>query len=218
MRSGNPMLPRLGVERLNAFSDGVFAIAATLLVLDLRTPEDLTSEQLRADLVHDIPSMLSYLLSFAVVGIFWVRHHQILSLARAVSPGLLLLNLLFLALIALIPFPTSLLGNYSDDPLAPAFYASVVGCADIVNMGLMLFISRRPDLRRPDVHPALIRAHLLRPGLSGLIAFASVPIAFLVSAGAAELTWLLLIPVRLLVSRHLYRRLAGRAGQGERRR
>ncbi|GAA0940737.1 TMEM175 family protein [Actinocorallia libanotica] len=218
MRSGSPLLPKLGVERLNAFSDGVFAIAATLLVLDLSTPDDLTPEQFRADLYHNIPSMLTYLLSFAVVGVFWVRHHQILSLARAVSPGLLLLNLLFLALIALIPFPTSLLGNYYDDPLAPAFYATVVGCADVINMGLMLFIGRRPDLRRPGLHPALVRAHLLRPGLSGLIAFASVPVAYLVSAGAAELTWLLLIPVRLLVSRHVHRRVASRADQEEPRR
>jgi len=63
-----------------------------------------------------------------------------------------------------------------------------------------------------------VRAHLLRPGLSGLIAFASVPVAYLVSAGAAELTWLLLIPVRLLVSRHVHRRVASRADQEEPRR
>lgn len=202
-----PSFFHLGVERLNAFSDGVFSIAATLLVLDLSTPEGLGPEALRADLWGDLPSLLSYLLSFTVVGIFWVRHHSILSLARVATPGLIALNLAFLALIALIPFPTSVLGNYPDDPLAPALYAAVMGGADLLNMALILLISRRPDLRRPGLHPVLVRAHLLRPALSRAITLASIPVAFLVSAGAAELTWSLLLPARLLVSRYLRRRL-----------
>jgi len=160
-----PSFGRLGVERLNAFSDGVFAIASTLLVLELHAPEGLTAEALRAGLREDVPSLLTYLLSFTVVGIFWVRHHQILSLARSVTPGLLALNLIFLVLIALIPFPTSLLGNYSADPLAPAVYATVVRLAVLANMALMVFIQRRPDVRRPGAHPSLIRARLLRPAL-----------------------------------------------------
>ncbi|GAA2718867.1 TMEM175 family protein [Actinocorallia aurantiaca] len=196
-----PSFTRLGVERLNAFSDGVFAIASTLLVLELHSPDGLTAEALRAGLRDNIPSLLTYLLSFMVVGIFWVRHHQILSLARSVTPGLLALNMIFLVLIALIPFPTSLLGNYSADPLAPAVYATVVGLAVLANMALMVFIQRRPDVRRPGVRPALIRAQLLRPALSAVVVFASVPVAFLVSATAAELTWLLLVPIRFLASR-----------------
>ena len=210
-----PSFGRLGVERLNAFSDGVFAIASTLLVLELHAPEGLTAEALRAGLREDVPSLLTYLLSFTVVGIFWVRHHQILSLARSVTPGLLALNLIFLVLIALIPFPTSLLGNYSADPLAPAFYATVVGLADLANMALMVFIQHRPDVRRPGVHPALIRAHLLRPALSAVVVFASVPVAFLVSATAAELTWLLLVPIRFLASHDSRRSVPD--GQEERR-
>lgn len=107
-------------NRLEAFSDGVFAVAITLLILDVRpTPGNTTTlEALR----NALPQMLSFLLSFVIVGVYWVAHHSMLHFVRAVDRRLLWLNLLLLLVIVFIPYPASLLGQHPGDPLAVMIY------------------------------------------------------------------------------------------------
>jgi uncharacterized membrane protein len=102
-------------QRLEAFSDGVFAIAITLLILEIKVPHLEGDESLAKALLHLWPSYGAYAFSFWVIGIFWVNHHSFFKLFRRVDHGFLLLNVLLLALISFIPFPTSVLAEYLTD-------------------------------------------------------------------------------------------------------
>jgi uncharacterized membrane protein len=97
-------------SRLEAFSDGVFAIAGTLLVLELRVPADTT--ELSTALVRLWPAYAAYLVSFLTIGIIWVNHHTLLEHCKRVDRRFLYLNLLLLIAVGIVPFPTALVGQY----------------------------------------------------------------------------------------------------------
>jgi uncharacterized membrane protein len=97
-------------SRLEAFSDGVFAIAATLLVLELRVPSDTTD--LGGALLRLWPAYAAYLVSFLTIGIIWVNHHTLLEHCRLVDRRFLYLNLMLLIAVGIVPFPTALVGQY----------------------------------------------------------------------------------------------------------
>jgi uncharacterized membrane protein len=97
-------------SRLEAFSDGVFAIAATLLVLELRVPSDTTD--LGDALLRLWPAYAAYLVSFLTIGIIWVNHHTLLEHCRRVDRRFLYLNLMLLIAVGIVPFPTALVGQY----------------------------------------------------------------------------------------------------------
>jgi uncharacterized membrane protein len=112
--------------RLEAFSDGVFAIAITLLVLELHVPE--TEGSLWHALLHEWPQFAAYLTSFLVIGIMWVNHHSMFREIVRADRGLLFLNLLLLLWTAVLPFPTELIARYlrssgSDAHVAAAVYS-----------------------------------------------------------------------------------------------
>ncbi len=105
--------------RLEAFSDGVFAIAVTLLVLEIRipTPDALQEgENLRRALLHEWPSYLAFVISFATILIMWVNHHNLFRLVRRTDHTFLLVNGLLLMLVTFIPFPTHVLAEYIRQP------------------------------------------------------------------------------------------------------
>jgi uncharacterized membrane protein len=97
-------------SRLEAFSDGVFAIAATLLVLELRVPADTTD--LGGALLRLWPAYAAYLVSFVTIGIIWVNHHTLLEHCKRVDRRFLYLNLMLLVAVGIVPFPTALVGQY----------------------------------------------------------------------------------------------------------
>jgi uncharacterized membrane protein len=97
-------------NRLEAFSDGVFAIAATLLVLELRVPAG--APDLARALLEVWPTYAAYLVSFLTIGIIWVNHHTLLAHCQRADRRFLYLNLLLLAAVAIVPFPTALVGQY----------------------------------------------------------------------------------------------------------
>src|SRR5712691_10509824 len=97
-------------SRLEAFSDGVFAIAGTLLVLDLRVPSD--DPDLSRRLLGLWPAYAAYLVSFLTIGIIWVNHHTLLEHCRRVDRRFLYLNLLLLIAVGIVPFPTALVDQY----------------------------------------------------------------------------------------------------------
>lgn len=142
--------PPSGSGRLLAFSDGVFAIAFTILVLDLVVPPGLPPDELRAAVADMLPNLLGAALSFAVIGRFWLAHHELFDHVRVVDTGVLVLNTVLLALIALVPSVTALLGEYGDRPLAVVGYSVVVGAAAATDLALWVRVTRRrllgPDL------------------------------------------------------------------------
>jgi uncharacterized membrane protein len=117
--------------RLEAFADAVFAIAITLLIIEIRLPghEQIVQLGLGAALLHLWPSYLGYLVSFVVIGIMWANHHNLMKLIGRVDHGFITLNLLLLMCVAFIPFPTAVMAEHLTDEheraVAVAFYC---GC------------------------------------------------------------------------------------------
>jgi uncharacterized membrane protein len=125
--------------RLLALADGVFAIAMTLLALDLRVPElpdGATEAQLLAALRDELPSVGTYLLSFYVVANYWLGHHRLMRAVTRTHPRLIVHTLVLLMLVAALPFPSSLLAEYGSRPIALVIYAGVNIVASVVILSL----------------------------------------------------------------------------------
>jgi uncharacterized membrane protein len=188
MEDGAPPV-RESVEfaRIVAFTDGVFAIAITLLVLSLDVPAGLPGSELDDYLGDEWPQLFAYFLSFAVIGRFWISHHRVFSMLHGFDRLLLAINLAYLALIVLIPFPTELLGGYSDESVAVVAYAAVVGSA-----ALLSWVTVRHALRHGQVRAdARGTAHWVSAGImhSVVVFYVSIPVALL-SPLAGQLVWL----------------------------
>jgi uncharacterized membrane protein len=186
-------------NRVLAFSDGLYAIAMTLLVVGigvptLQQPDDVG--ELLGDLGDLLPELFSFFLSFAVIGRYWVAHHQFFSRLRAVDGGLIAINLVYLGFVAFLPFPTGLLGNYFENPISVALYALSVAAVSGLEVALFARAYRDGLLKRA------IPGDVYRWGAA--VAFApvvffviSVPVAF-VSTVAAVAVWFLAIPAQIL--------------------
>jgi uncharacterized membrane protein len=169
-------------DRLEVFSDGVIAIAITLLVLDIKVPH---SHQggLAHDLATQWPSFAAYVLSFAVIGIMWVSHHSMFERIQEIDRGLLFTNLLLLLGIAFLPFPTALLAEYARDGgsnahVAAAFYSLTMTMIGLAFSGIWLHLSHHPDLLVEGLDPGNLRRSLHR-SLVGPIVFAlTIGLAF----------------------------------------
>jgi uncharacterized membrane protein len=122
-------------NRVEPFSDGVFAIAATLLVLELHVPAPGSEGGLWHALVEEWPSFASYVVSFSIIGIIWVNHHAVLDHLGRVDRTLLFFNLLLLLWVALLPFPTNLLSTYMREGGTDERVAGVVYTANMALMG-----------------------------------------------------------------------------------
>ena len=120
-----------GTERIEAFSDGVFAIAITLLILEIKVPH-IEGSGLPGILLNLWPSYFAYVLSFVMIGIYWANHHYVFKLYQKTNHALNLLNLLFLLFIAFLPLPTEILGQYMLDK------ANQTTAATVYAMGLLL--------------------------------------------------------------------------------
>ena len=186
------------VGRLAAFSDGVFAIAITLLVLPL-TEQDVTADRVAETLDALVPQIFTFLLSFAVIGRYWVLHHGLLRTVVRSDTRLLALNLVFLFWVALLPFPTNVLGEAADAPAAVVLYAASI-IATGVSAAVLEFHVLRGTLTGSVTSTATMRNNVTGV-LVPAIAFApSIPIAFS-APGVAKLSWLLAVPLGVLQNR-----------------
>ncbi len=138
-----------GVNRLEAFSDGVFAIVITLLVLELRVPEvhgpDM-SQQLRHGLFELLPKFVSFIVSFIYVSIYWINHHQLFHHLKRSDRGLFWLNSLFLMFLTFIPFPTAFIGSYPEEPVAVILYGAEMFAAALTFVFMKIYIFSGPAL------------------------------------------------------------------------
>ena len=134
--------------RVDAFSDGVFAIAITILVLEIKVPSDL--RHLSRDLEHEWPDYLAYVTSFLTIGGVWIGHHRLFSRLRSVDATIVRLNLLLLMITAFLPFPTAILAEALRAPERTAETAVVLYGATVLVMELMLnVLARYVTSRRP---------------------------------------------------------------------
>lgn len=177
--------------RLEAFSDGVLAIAATLLILELRPPE--SDGHLGAALLGLWPAYAAYATSFITIGIIWVNHHSLFAHVVRVDRMLLFLNLLLLMTVSVIPFPTAVLGRYVTSPddshIAAAVYGLIMVLMSISFSALWWHVTRDSrlldhhlDPRRARRESLLFSAGLLAYIAGVALAFVSAPLSMLVYA------------------------------------
>ncbi len=183
------------LDRIVFFSDAVFAIAITLLVLDIRVPdipEGLVAEQLPQRLYELWPKYVSYVLSFMVILMYWMAHHSAFRAIRRYDRALIWLNSLFLMCIAFLPFPTSLLGEYGNHQLAVVIYAGSLAVARLLLAAVWWYASSGHRLIDEKVSPSMIRAYRIRGLVIPLVFLTSIGISFF-SLKAAVYSWLLLL-------------------------
>jgi uncharacterized membrane protein len=166
----------MNTGRLEAFSDGVFAVAATLLVLNVAVPIVGAHGSLGEALGKQWPVYVAYANSFITIGIIWINHHAMISRLRAADHSILMLNLLLLLWVALLPFATSLMTDYlklgNGQHLALAIYAGTFLLMSISFATLNWFILfRRPQLMRDDLSLA-DRHRIISRGVVGLVPYA----------------------------------------------
>lgn len=203
------------LDRLIFFSDAVFAIVMTLLVLDIRVPEvpsHVAAEEVPGLVLELWPKFFSYVLSFLVIGLYWVAHHQTFRYVHSYNRTLLWLNLVFLLSISFIPFPTDLLGEYGELTFAVAFYAASLGVARLLLAVVWWYVVSGPIRTSDDLDHGLAKYHFLRSLAIPAIFFLSIGLAFL-SPNAAVASWVLLVIVDAVIWRlWRKRRLDGARG------
>ena len=147
----------LSPRRLEALADGIFAIAMTLLVLELRVPEVTAPGDLASHLVDLWPRFATFFISFVVLGVYWFAHHQTFYFLVRVNRTLVWLSMLFFLGAVLIPFVASLLGSYPDDPVALSLYGGVLGLLAIVGYVIWWYITGDRGLIDETLDPDLVR-------------------------------------------------------------
>jgi uncharacterized membrane protein len=187
-----------GIGRILALSDGVFAIALTLLILEIAVPATTSDAALPKALLALWTRYLAYLVSFVVIARFWGTHRLTFRLIARDDGVLVWLNLLLLLFVAFLPFPTAVLGQHIGSPGAAVLYATSVTLASIASAASWWYASGRGRLLRPDAGRAQVRALRAR-SLSAPVFFAlTLPIAVF-APYAAEIVWILVFPLTWLV-------------------
>jgi len=163
----------LSAGRLEAFSDGVFAIAVTLLVLEISVPPD-SGEDLLGVLLGQWPSYLAYAVSFATIGAIWLAHSVVTEYLRQVDPVFSRLNLLLLMTVSLLPFPTRLLAEHITTAQAERVATTVYGLTLLASVTLLSALWRhalRQRLVDPDAPETDLRllTRRLEPGMAGYV-------------------------------------------------
>jgi len=189
--------------RLESFSDAVFAIVCTLLVVSLQVPDlhQERGETLIMRLIAMAPNFLSYVLSFALVTLYWIAHHEVLTIVRHVNAPLIWVNNLFLMWLALLPFPTEIMGRYPHEEMAVLFFGLITLLAAVCFVALRLLLLYEPKLR----DPLFDTRNLVKSIRNSVIGIAVYLLALLIAYLSNEVTmtmyglipFLFLIPVRL---------------------
>lgn len=169
----------LATNRIEAFTDGVFAVAITLLVLEIKVPAVEGGAELWDALVLLWPKFLAYAVSFGIIGIFWVGHHIMFHYIKRADRTLLWLNTLLLMFISAIPFSAALIGEHLSEPVAVAGYGAVLFAAGMIFWGIWMYASAGHRLTSQNLPDHIIslgrKAVILAPVVYAIaVAFAFI--------------------------------------------
>ena len=168
----------LAPDRLETLADGIFAIAMTLLVLELRLPEPLPPGDLWGHIVDLGPRFASFFISFIVLGVYWFAHHQTFYFLVRVNRTVVWLNILFFLGATLIPFVASVLGDHPLDPVALALYGAVLGLLAALGFVIWWYITGDRGLVHENLDPGLVGKVRLWIALGPLISLGAIVLAF----------------------------------------
>jgi uncharacterized membrane protein len=190
-------------NRMEALSDGIFAIAMTILVLELKIPA-VEAGQLPAALLAQAPKLLAFGLSFLIIGMYWVAHHSMTHFVSTIDRSSLWLNLGNLFVICFLPYPTGLLGEYPGDALAIILYATTLILVNLSGTLFWLHATALPDNARavtPRVRRAVALLHMA-PVLLDVLAIACAAVLPAVSYAV-----FVLIPLFFILPNPILKRL-----------
>ena len=197
----------LSLERLVFFSDAVIAIAMTLLAADLRVPQldpAAAVRDLPSVLVAARPQIVSFAISFVVIGIYWLSHHRTFSYITRYDGRLAVLNLMFLFFIVIMPFVARVYGEYAYLPFSTLAYSLTVGGIGLAQAFIWLYATRDHRLVDPTLDDRVIAAGNLRNFLGALIFLVAGPAALLSIPLSFVLWWL--SPIVVIFSVRVYNR------------
>jgi uncharacterized membrane protein len=183
-------------QRLEAFTDGVYAIAITLLILDIRIP-NVPYASLGAALAAMVPQLFTYVLSFFVVGLYWIANHRVARNVRQIDGILILLNLIWLLFVSVMPFPTALLGRYPLKVIPIAIYGVDLILANATGLLINVYLQRHPELCVTPITSKMIRSTLPVYGLTNGLYAVGIALSWIlpwISYGifGGVLVWLLI--------------------------
>ena len=178
MSDTTPSTFYLSKHRLEALTDGIFAVAMTLLVIELKIPETAhitTGEQLIAALGHLIPKFVAWVISFFVLAIFWASHHRLFHFVRVIDGKLTWLTIGYLACVSLMPFSSALTGEYGGALVAQTFYSVNMALLGLMALLKSRYVHMHPELCATPMPLSVFKGARLRT--SGLIVVAIISIA-----------------------------------------
>jgi len=200
MSSGS-FTPLIKLEHVISFSDAVFAFAITLMALSIELPDlpsNLTQAELLDKLYDLFPQFESYIISFAVIALFWVSYHQVFNHIKGSHIVMVYLNLLFLLLITLLSLSTSLVINYGNYHIPYVIYSFIV----ILTSSLLTLIwwhaTKDKLLIDKNLHPLYIKGVMLTLVSIPLVFTVSIFISF-INLDIAEIFWLVMVPINITI-------------------
>ena len=174
--------------RIESFSDGVFAIAITLLILEIQVPPQTPHGGLRAALVNLWPSYLAFLASFMTIGVMWLNHHRLFTLINKRDDGLIAFNLLLLLGITWLPFPTALLAEHLTGPHVDQQTAALVYAGSFFVLAIVFNV-----MWRYAVHVRIVEDHLNVGAITRQYAVGPILYAILVGVAFFDAEWCLVL-------------------------
>jgi uncharacterized membrane protein len=193
----------LSKHRLEALTDGIFAVAMTLLVIELKLPEHATvrdPSDLAIGVVRLIPTFVAWIISFFVLAIFWFSHHRLFHHLRIVDGKLLWLNILYLSFVSLMPFSSALAGEYPRMLFSQWFYSSTMILLALLGLLKYRYVFRHPELWATPVTVGFYRGARFRS--LGLVVVALVAVGItMVVPGSGNAAFMLMIPISILSRR-----------------
>jgi uncharacterized membrane protein len=201
--STDAFVPKVKPEHIISFGDAIFAFAITLMTLSIdipNLPTNLTESQLISTLYDMYPKVESYIISFAVIAIFWISYHQVFNFITRSHISMVYLNLLFLLLITFLSITTSLVIEYGSYQISYVIYCVVV----IMTSSLLALIWRyaTKDYRLVDknVHPLFVRGMMVNLLLVPFVFAISILVSFF-DLNIAQYLWLIIVPLNIAVRR-----------------
>lgn len=205
----NELRKEFQLERLILFSDAVFAIAITLLVIEIKIPElheNVSDKALLQSLAHLIPKFIGFIVSFMMIGLYWTVHHRMFGYVTSYSPKLLILNLIFLFFVALMPFSTGFYSEYAGPDMfrhqlmVPMIFYVLNFCGmGFLNYFMWVHITNpKNKVAEPPVDPLFVRQARARSLVVPFVFLAMIPVAYFTNVIVAAYMPML-IPVILQV-------------------
>ena len=198
---------KTALDRLVFFTDAVCAIAITLLVLPLADAQ-FSERHIAAQLLGEWPKIFSFVLSFVVIGTYWMVHHRMFRFILRLDTRLLMINMLFLLCVVFLPFPTSLLGEHETHTTTVVLYAAAISLTGLTTTALWRYACHNHRLSSANLDPLFIRATQLRGLVVPSVFLASIPVAF-VDPSTAMYVWIAVLPANLILERLLHKRWTG---------